>query len=121
MRRASVAGGWDRYLDLFTYNQHGTAGVARVLGSSSLVRAAAAGVWVILLAGLVGCTQEAESRPKPAGREPKVHLVELAAVEVGTLRTEDVYTGSLRHRQTVRIFNQEEAHVRTWGEKITRR
>ena len=57
-----------------------------------------------------GCTQEVESRPKPAPQK-QPHLVELAPVVVDTLRITSVYTGSLRHRQTVRIFNQEEGRV----------
>lgn len=60
---------------------------------------------------LGGCGEQAESRARTAKRAPKAHLVELARVELDSLRTTNVFTGSLRHRQSVRIFNQEEGRV----------
>jgi len=71
-----------------------------------------------LLATLVltmgGCTQDAASVSNPqSGRngQAQAHLVESAAVIAETLRMSSVYTGSLRHRQTVRIHNQEEGRL----------
>ena len=39
------------------------------------------------------------------------HLVELAPVVLGALRMTNVYTGSLRHHNSVRVFSQEEGRV----------
>ena len=69
-----------------------------------------------LLAALViamsGCTQDAASVSNPhSARNGEAHLVESAAVVAETLRMSSVYTGSLRHRQTVRIHNQEEGRL----------
>jgi membrane fusion protein (multidrug efflux system) len=59
-----------------------------------------------------GCTQEADSQQaKPAKSGAAGHLVELAPVVVGALRMTSVYTGSLRHHTSVRIFSQEEGRV----------
>jgi RND family efflux transporter MFP subunit len=73
---------------------------------------------VALLAALVlsmsGCTQDAASVSNSQLAESKhapAHLVESAAVVQETLRMSSVYTGSLRHRQTVRIYNQEEGRL----------
>jgi membrane fusion protein (multidrug efflux system) len=74
-----------------------------------------AGASLMLVAG---CTQDADGRAKAgAGKTgaakggAREHLVELAGVSMQTLRLTSVYTGSLRHRQTVRVFNQEEGRV----------
>ena len=45
------------------------------------------------------------------GRARRTHLVDLATVGVDTLRLTRVYTGSLRSRRMVRVFNQEEGRV----------
>ena len=58
-----------------------------------------------------GCAQEASSEAKPGKAKRRPHLVELAAVALDTLRSTSVYTGSLRYRHSVRIFNQEEGRV----------
>ena len=66
---------------------------------------------------LSGCSENAESRPQAskssqeqAGKK-REHLVETAIVMLDSLRLTSVYTGSLRSRRTVRIFNQEEGRV----------
>jgi RND family efflux transporter MFP subunit len=71
-----------------------------------------------LLAALVlstsGCTEDAASVPNQQSankRDAPAHLVESATVVAETLRMSSVYTGSLRHRQTVRIYNQEEGRL----------
>jgi len=70
---------------------------------------------------LSGCSDNAESRPqatqsnqKQASKGPekkREHLVETAIVKLDSLRLTSVYTGSLRSRRTVRVFNQEEGRV----------
>ena len=71
-----------------------------------------------LLAALVlsvsGCTQDAASVFNPQSakkRDVPAHLVGSAAVVAETLSMSSVYTGSLRHRKTVRIHNQEEGRL----------
>ncbi len=66
---------------------------------------------VVLAVAASGCAEEAESRARPEKRPPKAHLVELARAELGSMRTTNVFTGSLRHRQSVRIYTQEEGRV----------
>lgn len=61
---------------------------------------------------MVACTGEGDSQQaKPAKPRPSGHLVELAPVVLGTLRMTSVYTGSLRHHNSVRIYSQEEGRV----------
>jgi RND family efflux transporter MFP subunit len=70
---------------------------------------------------LSGCSENAESRPQstqsdqgPASKraeKKRDHLVETAIVKLDSLRLTSVYTGSLRSRRTVRVFNQEEGRV----------
>lgn len=70
---------------------------------------------------LGGCSENAESRPQAsqANQEQgsrssngrRDHLVETTTVKLGSLRLTSVYTGSLRTRRTVRVFNQEEGRV----------
>ena len=90
---------------------------ARTILSSGLVALALAAPLV-----LAGCTQEAESGQAAAqaqsggqssaqAKASAGHLVELAPVTMDTLQVTSIYTGSLRHRNTVRIFNQEEGRV----------
>lgn len=67
-----------------------------------------------LVLSMSGCTQDAASisNAQSAGKkDAPAHLVESAAVVEETLRMSSVYTGSLRHRQTVRIYNQEEGRL----------
>lgn len=67
-----------------------------------------------LLLGMSGCTQDAASVPNPQSAEKQqvpAHLVESAVVVAESMRMSSVYTGSLRHRQTVRIYNQEEGRL----------
>lgn len=67
-----------------------------------------------LVLSMSGCTQDAASVSNSQSAENKhapAHLVESAAVVAETLRMSSVYTGSLRHHQTVRIYNQEEGRV----------
>lgn len=70
---------------------------------------------------LSSCSDNVESRPKATqpshdqaskglGKK-RDHLVETAVVKLDSLRLTSVYTGSLRSRRTVRIFNQEEGRV----------
>lgn len=88
----------------------GSAGVRR---RSTLLAAALRLATIALAAALVSaCGQEADSQQaKPAKPESKGHLVELAPVVVGALRMTSVYTGSLRHHNSVRIYTQEEGRV----------
>ena len=57
-----------------------------------------------------GCTPEA-SEQGTKQKSPPVHLVELATVVKRTLRATSTYTGSLRYRTAVRVFNQEEGRL----------
>ena len=64
---------------------------------------------------LPACTGEADSQQAKPGTaakpRPSGHLVELAPVEMGALHMTNVYTGSLRYHNSVRIYNQEEGRV----------
>lgn len=66
-----------------------------------------------LFFSMSGCTQDAASvsNSQSAKKDTPAHLVESAPVVQETLRMSSVYTGSLRHRQTVRIYNQEEGRA----------
>jgi membrane fusion protein (multidrug efflux system) len=90
---------------------------------SRLLRFFTASLLVLSVAALPlsGCSENAESRPQSgqsnqqqapdrAGKK-REHLVETAIVKRDSLRLTSVYTGSLRSRRTVRIFNQEEGRV----------
>lgn len=62
----------------------------------------------ILAALLIPVSESpAQSRQKSRGE----HLVETVAVTRDTLRTTTVYTGSLKSRRKVRIFNREEGRI----------
>ncbi|MFQ5992198.1 MAG: efflux RND transporter periplasmic adaptor subunit [Nitrospiraceae bacterium] len=68
----------------------------------------------VLLLSMSGCTEDAASISNSQSakkRHAQAHLVESAAVVAQTLSMSSVYTGSLRHRQTVRIYNQEEGRA----------
>ncbi len=68
----------------------------------------------VLFLSMSACTQDAASVSSPQSakkRHVPAHLVESAAVVAETLSMSSVYTGSLRHRQTVRIHNQEEGRA----------
>lgn len=68
----------------------------------------------VLLLSMSGCTEDAASISNSQSakkRHAQAHLVESAAVVAETLSMSSVYTGSLRHRQTVRIYNQEEGRA----------
>ena len=66
---------------------------------------------VTLSYALAGCKQPTDSQPAQRPSGPKTHLVELATVRSDTMRLTSVYTGSLRHRRTVRVFTQEEGRI----------
>ena len=67
------------------------------------------------MALLLGCTSDATHPPsaskKANQKKTRPHLVVLADVERRTLRSSSTYTGSLRYRTAVRIFNQEEGRL----------
>lgn len=69
-----------------------------------------------------GCSENAASTTPRAdktavgksansGGQRRAHLVEVAAAVVDSLRITSVYTGSLRSRRIVRVFNQEEGRI----------
>ncbi len=62
-----------------------------------------------ILAALIACG--AESNSKPAPRAARVHLVELASAEPGRLSYTADRAGSLRAVREVRIVNQEEGRL----------
>jgi membrane fusion protein (multidrug efflux system) len=72
-------------------------------------------LWIVVLCLMVlGCEQLGLNAQTPTAKKkkpPGPHLVEVAPVDEGALRSVDVFTGSLRHRQTVRIFTQEEGRI----------
>ena len=72
---------------------------------------AIAAVAITLSFALAGCKQQPDNQPTKPPSGPKAHLVELATVRAGTMRLASVYTGSLRHRHTVRVFTQEEGRI----------
>jgi RND family efflux transporter MFP subunit len=76
---------------------------------ASTPRGISAAVLAVLLALLCGCGAESNSKPAPAA--PRVHLVELAAAEPGSLSYTADRAGSLRALREVRIVNQEEGRL----------
>ncbi len=94
-------------------NSSKASGSAGARPRSTLLAPALRLATVVLAAALVSaCGQEADSHAaKPAKPQAKGHLVELAPVVLGALRMTSVYTGSLRHHNSVRIYTQEEGRV----------
>jgi membrane fusion protein (multidrug efflux system) len=68
-------------------------------------------VTTAVVAGLAGCAEEPDATPLKPDRPERLHLVELTEVIEATLSATSIYTGSLRSRRVVRIFNQEEGRV----------
>ena len=88
----------------------------RTLPATAMLRYLARSTLAIcVLSILLGCTSDAANSPgaakKATKKKARSHLVVLATVESRTLRSSSTYTGSLRYRTSVRIFNQEEGRL----------
>jgi membrane fusion protein (multidrug efflux system) len=89
-----------------TPNAEGKPGEQDQAAQGDLVQRAKAALCAVVRV----CAQAPAREPRRRG-EP-IHLVELSEVQTGTLRLTSVYTGSLRSRLSVRVFNQEEGQVK---------
>ncbi|QKT04291.1 efflux RND transporter periplasmic adaptor subunit [Ectothiorhodospiraceae bacterium 2226] len=75
-------------------------------------RALTVGLLALATLSLAGCGQDSVSAvPERPDRAARVHLVEAARAELAALAESSTYTGTLRARRSVRIFNQEPGQI----------
>lgn len=69
---------------------------------------------LLLLLGLLGCGQNpdvAKDAAKPKTKKPRIHLVQVIPVQREPVAHSVTVTGSLRARESVRIFSREEGRI----------